>query len=88
MPSSKKTPSAAASASVPPSKTSHLFSARKAGDRAPLTHETIAEDIKAFRKAGGRIEVLGTTRALRRIGNDADAPVISEPATPTPARRR
>lgn len=88
MPRKKPRPAGTTPPPIAPSKTSHLFSARKAGDRAPMTHETIAEDMKAFRKAGGRIEVLGTTRALRRIGNDADAPVMSEPATPTPARRR
>ena len=47
----------------PPSKTSHLFSARKPNERAPITHERVAEDIEAFRKAGGKIEVLGVTRA-------------------------
>ena len=34
----------------------------------------------AFRKAGGTIEVLGTTRALQRIGLPADA--VPEPPAP------
>ncbi|RYI33504.1 MAG: hypothetical protein EON48_02865 [Acetobacteraceae bacterium] len=51
-----------------PSKTSHLFSPRKAGDRTPLTHEALAADLDAFRHAGGKIEVLGVTRSLQRIG--------------------
>ena len=80
------------SASLQPSKTSHLFaSSRKSGERSPVTRERIADDIAKFRKAGGKIEVLGMTRALQRIGtepaNPADPPPPA-PAKPTPSRRR
>ena len=73
---------------VPPSKTSHLFSARKHNERAPVTHERIAEDIEAFRKAGGKIEVLGVTRSLLRVGVEPGDPAPSMPAKPAPTRRR
>ena len=88
MPPLKKTSHAAAPASVPPSKTSHLFSARKPNERAPITHERVAEDIEAFRKAGGKIEVLGVTRTLQRIGADANADEApSAPARPGVTRK-
>lgn len=32
-----------------------------------LTSERISDDLAAFQKAGGRIEVLGNTRVLTRI---------------------
>ena len=88
MPPSKKTTPAATPAAVPPSKTSHLFSARKPNERAPITHERVAEDIEAFRKAGGKIEVLGVTRTLQRIGADANADEApSAPARPGVTRK-
>ncbi|HET6395444.1 MAG TPA: hypothetical protein VFF91_01225 [Pseudoxanthomonas sp.] len=34
---------------------------------AVLTSERISSDLEAFRKAGGRIEVLGTTRVLTKV---------------------
>ena len=37
------------------------------GDNKPLSHERIAEDLAAFRKAGGRIEVLGNTQVLKKV---------------------
>ena len=49
--------------------------AQAAGDGSHLTHERIADDLKAFRKRGGRIEVLGNTplrvnvTAFRSKGN-------------------
>ena len=62
----------------PGSRTSPLFQARKPAERGgALTRERIAEHMDAFRKAGGTIEVLGTTRALQRIGLPADA--VPEP---------
>ncbi|CBA16989.1 hypothetical protein [Xanthomonas albilineans] len=33
-----------------------------------LSRERIEADMAAFRKAGGRIEVLGTTRVLKKVG--------------------
>jgi len=88
MPPSKKTTPAATPAAVPPSKTSHLFSSRKPNERAPVTHERIAADIEAFRKAGGKIEVLGVTRSLLRVGVEPGDPAPSMPAKPAPTRRR
>ena len=88
MPPLKKTSHAAAPASVPPSKTSHLFSARKPNERAPITHERVAADIEAFRKAGGKIEVLGVTRSLLRVGAEPGDPAPSQPAKPVATRRR
>ena len=35
---------------------------------ADLSHESIAADVEAFRKAGGKIEVLGNTPTLKKIG--------------------
>ncbi len=32
-----------------------------------LTHERLQADIEAFRKAGGRVEVLGNTRVLKKV---------------------
>ena len=70
-----------------PSKTAHLCSPRKAKERPDVTHESLSADIAAFRKAGGRIEVLGVTRSLLRIGNDADAVPMPAPPPPTRSRR-
>lgn len=68
--------------SVPPSKTSHLFSPRKPAERNAITHERIAADLEAFYKSGGEIEVLGVTRSLKKI-DDADG---SPPAPAKPSR--
>ena len=55
--------------SIPPSKTSHLFGDRKSGERGgAMTSERIASDLENFRKSGGRIEVLGITQSLKKIG--------------------
>ena len=44
------------------SNTSRLFSSGKGkGPSRSLTSDTIADDIAAFKKRGGRIEVLGNT---------------------------
>jgi hypothetical protein len=42
---------------------------QKEPDRRTLTSERIADDIKAFRSSGGRIEVLGVTRVLQKLGD-------------------
>jgi len=89
MPSRKPKTAAAATPIVPPSKTSHLFSPRKGNERAPVTHERVAADVEAFRKAGGKIEVLGVTRTLLRVGNEAaEPPSPPAKAAPSPTRRR
>lgn len=49
--------------------------------RGPLTHAQIADDVAAFQRAGGRIEVLGNTPMLRTI------PLSATPA-PAGAQRR
>lgn len=42
---------------------------RKSGERgASLTSEHIAAHLAAFRKTGGKIEVLDNTRTLKKIG--------------------
>ena len=70
------------------SKTGHLFSPRKAKDRSDVTHESLSADVAAFRKAGGRIEVLGVTRSLLRIGREGDETLPPVPANPSPTRSR
>lgn len=47
--------------------TTHLFEQRKEDKRKTLTHEQIATDLDAFKRAGGKIEVLGNTLTLRTI---------------------
>lgn len=41
-------------------------------DRKPassgMSHERLAADLEAFRKSGGKIEVLGNTSTLKKIG--------------------
>lgn len=56
-------PSKPTKAVIPPTSTSHLFARQsKAKDQSrSMTSETIADDLLAFRKQGGRVEVLGTT---------------------------
>lgn len=44
-----------------------------------MTHERIAADLAAFHKAGGRIEVLGTTRVLTKIDQPGAPPASSPP---------
>lgn len=39
----------------------------KEPERRTLTHERLAGDIAAFQSAGGHIEVLGTTRVLKKL---------------------
>ena len=88
MPSPKKTTPATTAASIPPSKTSHLFSSRKVDGRSAATHEGVAADIEAFRKAGGRIEILGVTRTLQHIGAQPGDPPSPPPASPAASKTR
>lgn len=54
---------------------------RKAADNArTVTSEDIAAHLAAFTAGGGRVEVLGVTRVLKRV--DEGAPE----STPTPSR--
>ncbi|HVI59931.1 MAG TPA: hypothetical protein VM619_13810 [Luteimonas sp.] len=67
-------------APAPAASTSRIFGSGKSGDRgANVTSERIAEDLATFRAAGGRIEVLGNTRSLTKIGVD---PALEAPASP------
>lgn len=77
-------------AQIPPSKTSHLFGPRKnQNDRgAAITSERIASDLAAFRKAGGRIEVLGMTRTLTRIDAGKEQAPPALPVNAPPRTRR
>jgi hypothetical protein len=94
MPRSKNQPASRASKKTPtpPSKTSHLFGGRPSKDRgSQITSERIADDLKAFHKAGGRIEKLGITRSLTRIDAAPDAPTgeaAAKPAADTTKPRR
>ena len=58
-----------------------LFDQRKDDRRKTLTHEQIADDLDAFKRAGGKIEVLGNTQTLRTIPisarQDAAAPAAA-----------
>ena len=45
-------------------------------DNKELTSEKIAAHLEAFQAAGGKIDVLGTTRVLTRVG-DLPLPVDS-----------
>ena len=47
--------------------TTRHFEQRKDDKRKTLTHEQIATDLDAFKRAGGKIEVLGNTLTLRTI---------------------
>lgn len=86
----KKAPAPRTQAAAPPDPaankrknagaTSHLFGGRAPKDRAAaVTSERIATDLDAFHKAGGRIEVLGTTRTLTRIVPEAPPPAPTGP---------
>jgi hypothetical protein len=63
--------------------TGHLFATRKTPDKGTRdrTSETIAADVLAFQLAGGTIEKLGTTCALKHIPAQQVVP-------PTPVRSR
>lgn len=67
---SKRTTAARAPASSGRS-TANLFAPNNRKGAANVTRERIEEDMERFRKAGGHIEVLGTTRTLKQIQPDA-----------------
>lgn len=64
-----------------PSKTERVFQ-HKQPDPRVLTSERIADHLQAFQSSGGRIEVLGVTRVLKKL-DDSATPVAS---APMPAR--
>ena len=68
---------------------SRVFARRSSGERGALTSDSIAADIEAFRRAGGAIEIMGTTNTLLKIGQVSAA--TSSPANtdkrPAKARR-
>ena len=78
MPRARKPPSTPTAAAS--SNTGQPSASRPGGKHAALTRERIAADLEAFRKAGGKIEVLGVTRVLTRIdGDDAPPPAPAKP---------
>ncbi|PBS14194.1 hypothetical protein CMZ82_01630 [Lysobacteraceae bacterium NML93-0792] len=56
---------------------------RKSKQAPSMSHDRIAADIAAFRKAGGKVEVLGNTPIQRRA-----APAASATPAAAPARAR
>ncbi|MDH5833967.1 hypothetical protein [Luteimonas kalidii] len=61
-----------------------MFAQRERKRPPAMTSERIADDLDAFRKAGGRIEVLGTTRSLKKIGLDEEQAAVVPSTKPTP----
>lgn len=69
---------------------SKLFTSGSKAPAGALTSEVVASDVAAFKKAGGRIEVLGntafrTTSAFRSRGNTPRAATQEKPAAATKA---
>lgn len=69
---------------TPASASFDAFRKPKDDKRSALTHEKIADDVAAFQRAGGKIEVLGVTRTLRTIA-PPDPPVATGPGPTGPA---
>ena len=63
-PASKAAPAPSTAAK---SGTGDIFRKPKEDKRSALTHEKIADDLVAFQRAGGKIEVLGNTQTLKSI---------------------
>ena len=42
------------------------------GAQRRLTSDRISADLADFQKAGGQVEVLGVTRVLKKLGENAD----------------
>lgn len=63
-PAPKATPAPSTAAK---SGTGDIFRKPKEDKRSALTHEKIADDLVAFQRAGGKIEVLGNTQTLKSI---------------------
>ena len=63
---------------------------KKEPDSRMLTSERIADDLQAFEKSGGAIEVLGITQVLKKLGGTeavSDAP-IAAPVRPGAGSRK
>lgn len=63
----------------PPAPTRYVAKRKESDSGRRMTHERIAADLAAFHKAGGRIEVLGTTRVLTKIDQPGPAPAAAAP---------
>ncbi len=89
MPRPKHTKPALDAPAVEHAKADRAFP-RKSKTHPVLTHERIAADMADFRKAGGRIEVLGVTRTLTKAhADDASSPSRQQDPAPTkPARTK
>lgn len=66
-----------------PANTSRVFQRKETEPRA-LTSERIADHLAAFHAAGGHIEVLGSTRVLKKL----DDLVMTPNSAPDPVRSR
>lgn len=64
---------------------SRVFARHPDSKHGPLTHESLAVDLAAFHREGGTIEVLGTTYARRKVGQDGKP---LPPAGPLAGKRR
>jgi hypothetical protein len=74
------TPAPAASAAF------DVFRKPRDDRRTALTHEKIADDLAAFQRVGGKIEVLGTTYTLKSLQPTVvPAQAQSEEHPPSPA---
>ena len=67
--------------------TKHLFTRKQTSSTSQVTRERIAEDIDAFRKAGGKIEVLGVTHTLKKL-DGAPTQANTQPARPSSGGKR
>ena len=64
---------------TPPAPTRYVAKRKEADSGRRMTHERIAADLAAFHQAGGKIEVLGTTRVLTRIDQPGPPPASTAP---------
>ena len=79
-----------ASASKSPMPTQTRRASREGGgdqQQKRASSERISADLEQFRKAGGRVEKLGTTRVLTRV-DAAPEPVVAKPVATKAARAR
>ena len=67
---------------------SRVFARRPTSPRGALTSDSIAADMDAFRRAGGTIEIMGTTNTLLKIGQVSAASSSPAKADKSPAKAR